>query len=236
MGKFMLTSLTLFFPCYNDRLAIGEVIRSADQAGREAAEDFEILVIDDGSTDGSRELLRELEKENPRLRAIFHERNQGYGAALQSGFSNASKDWVFYTDGDGQYDVLEMSRFLPRAAGGAKAVNGYKIRRQDSWFRKTLGLAYLNFTRLLFRYRVRDVNCDFRLIQRACLQGVHLHSKSGAAGLELVTKLERSGVTFINEPVTHYPRRHGKSQFIALRPLTQTFFDVCRLWKELNEK
>ena len=110
MKKF---SLSIFFPCYNDYGTIGTLVLSADKVARSYTDDYEIIVIDDGSTDGSRKLLKELKKRHDKLKVVFHDRNRGYGGTLKSGFANATKELVFYTDGDGQYDIAELAKFLP---------------------------------------------------------------------------------------------------------------------------
>jgi len=127
--------LTLFFPCANEAQTIGGLVARADQIAGELTPDYEIIVVDDGSTDGSRSLLEGLRERYPRLRLVFHEKNLGYGAALLSGFRNASKEWVFYTDSDGQYDVSELSNLWSERRSGVDWVNGYKISRKDPWHR-----------------------------------------------------------------------------------------------------
>ncbi len=226
-------SLTIFFPCFNDSGTIGSLIAQADVVASEYTEDYEILVVDDGSTDSSRELLGELQRKYPTLRVIEHERNQGYGAALQSGFRHAKKDLVFYTDGDGQYDVFELRQLLPVMQEGVDIVNGYKIARSDPFHRVVIGKAYLRLMRLLFNFHIRDVDCDFRLIRRRVFETVALHHSSGVICLELVKKLERAGYRFVDYPVHHYHRMHGRSQFFNVRRLVSTGINVLRLWWEL---
>jgi len=226
-------SLSIFFPCYNDAGTIGALVASADGIAREVTDDYEVIVIDDGSTDGSRTLLSRLRERFTRLKVILHDRNRGYGGALRSGFSCAGKDLVFYTDGDGQYDVGELPILLERLQDGVDVVNGYKVRRSDPWYRKAIGGAYLRLMRALFDVKVRDINCDFRLIRRETLDGVRLDYDSGAICVELVVKLERSGARFVEVPVAHYPRRYGKSQFFSLRRVIQTWQDVRRLRRRM---
>ena len=183
------SSLTVFFPCYNDAGTIGSLVTAADTVAREYTDDYEILVIDDGSTDHSRELLTELKTKHPNLKLIFHEQNRGYGGGLKSGFYNATKDLIFYTDGDGQYDVFELRKFIPVMQTGVDIVNGYKIDRSDPLHRKIIGTAYLRLMRLLFNFHVRDVDCDFRLMRREIFSNVQLHHTSGVICLELVKSL-----------------------------------------------
>ncbi|MBI4323005.1 MAG: glycosyltransferase family 2 protein [Candidatus Omnitrophica bacterium] len=226
-------SLTIFFPCFNDSGTIGSLVAEADVVAAEYTPDYEILVVDDGSTDSSRELLEGLQKKYPRLRIIRHEKNRGYGAALQSGFAHATKDLVFYTDGDGQYDVFELRRLLPVMQDGVDVVNGYKIARSDPWHRIIIGKVYLRLMRLLFNFHVRDVDCDFRLIRRRAVGTIHLHHTSGMICLELVKKLELAGYRFADFPVHHYHRQHGRSQFFNIRRLAATGLNILRLWWEL---
>ncbi len=222
-------SLTIFFPCYNDRETISTLIENAGKVASEWTSDYEILVIDDGSTDGSRKLLETLQPKNRHLRLVFHERNLGYGAALQTGFKESNKDLIFYTDGDGQYDVLELSMLLPRMIDGVDLVNGYKIKREDPWYRHILGELYIFLAKILFRITVRDVNCDFRLMRRRIFKTVKLESKSGAIGVELIRKVERAGFKIAECPVHHYRRSSGCSQFLKLGKILQTILDLIRL-------
>ncbi|MBI4640706.1 MAG: glycosyltransferase family 2 protein [Candidatus Tectomicrobia bacterium] len=226
-------SLTIFFPCYNDAGTIASLVAAADTVAREFTNDHEILVVDDGSTDSSRELLQELQKKFEKLRLIFHEKNRGYGGALKSGFANATKDLIFYTDGDGQYDVFELRKFLPVMQDGIDVVNGYKIARADPLHRILIGIIYLRLMRLLFNFHVRDVDCDFRLIRRHVFDMIHLHHNSGVICLELVKKLELAGYRFAEFPVHHYHRTYGRSQFFNFKRLFKTGVNILKLWWQL---
>jgi glycosyltransferase involved in cell wall biosynthesis len=228
-------SLTVFFPCYNDEKTIGRLVAEADAVARAFTGDYEIIVVDDGSQDGSRALLAQLRNDYPELRLVFHEKNQGYGAALCSGFQCATKDWIFYTDGDGQYDVSDLRPLLPLTQVGMDMVNGYRVKRNDPLYRILIGPVYLWFTRFLFRLRLRDVTCDFRLIRREALGQIRLRRTSGAVCLELVKKLEGAGLRILEYPVHHYTRPYGRSQYFNLRELFRTGRDLIRLWREKEE-
>ena len=226
-------SLTIFFPCYNDAGTIGSLVAAADLVAREHADDYEIIIVDDGSTDSSRKLLVEMQGRYPRLRLVFHDRNRGYGAALQSGFTHAKKELVFYTDGDGQYDVFELRRLLPVMQEGVDVVNGYKIVRSDPWYRILIGNVYLALMRLLFNFHVRDIDCDFRLMRRRIFETIRLTHNSGVICLELVKKIELAGFRFAEYPVHHYYRSYGKSQVFNFRRVFFTGLNIMRLWWQL---
>lgn len=226
-------SLSIFFPCYNDAGTIATLVAEADVVANEFTDDYEILVVDDGSKDNSQELLLALKNKYPGLRLIFHKFNQGYGAALRSGFMNSTKDLIFYTDGDGQYDVFELRKFFKVMQDGVDVVNGYKIGRSDHFHRIIIGITYLRIMRLLFNFHTRDVDCDFRLIRRRVFEHIKLHHNSGVICLELVKKLELAGYRFVDFPVHHYNRSYGRSQFFNLKRLFKTAVNIFRLWCEL---
>ena len=226
-------SLSVVFPCYNDAGTIASMVSGADEVASEVASDHEIIVVDDGSTDRSREILRGLARHYDRLRLIFHETNQGYGGALRSGFAAATKDWVFYTDGDAQYDVFELGKLIPVLQDGVDVVNGYKIKRSDPWYRVIIGNVYCEAMRLLFGFGVRDVDCDFRVMRRSALHSIELVHNSGIICLELVKKLELAGYRFVDFPVHHYYRTYGRSQFFNFPRLARTAAGILLLWWEL---
>jgi len=226
-------SITVFFPAFNDAQSIGTLVKNALAILPSLASDYEIIVVNDGSTDGTVSVLAEIARHEPRLKVVHHERNSGYGAALRSGFSQASKDLVFYTDGDGQYDVNELVSLYKLLTKGVEVVNGFKRNRADDLRRKLLGNMYNRFARFLFRLPIRDVDCDFRLIRRTALQRVQLSSSSGAICVELVYKLHRAGCVFAETAVNHYARIYGHSQFFTLRRVLRTALDVSLLWVHL---
>jgi glycosyltransferase involved in cell wall biosynthesis len=208
-----LSSVSAFFPCYNDANTIGALVHKVEAALRQVTHDYEIVVVNDASTDDSAEVLERLSRDVPALRVVRHERNRGYGGALRSGFEAATKDFVFYTDGDGQYDPGELTLLAREMRAGVDAVNGYKLSRQDPWYRQLIGSLYQHVTRVIFALPIRDVDCDFRLLRRSVFDCVLLESADGAVCIELVRKLRDSGFRMVEVPVHHYARAYGTSQF-----------------------
>ncbi|MFN0087099.1 MAG: glycosyltransferase family 2 protein [Blastocatellia bacterium] len=226
-------SITVFFPAYNDEGSIGALVREAFSILPSLTDDYEVIVVNDGSSDGTAAVLDTLASALPRLRVVHHPRNRGYGGALRSGFDHAAKDLVFYTDGDGQYDVREMIGLIPLMTGEVDVVNGYKIRRSDSRRRIVLGAIYKFLARQMFGLPIRDVDCDFRLIRREALQDISLFSWSGVICTEMIYKLHQTGCRFAETPVHHHPRLHGQSQFFTLRRVARTGYDFVELWLKL---
>lgn len=223
-------SLSVFFPAYNDAGSLPGLIADTFAVLEAHVDDWEVIVINDGSQDQTAEVLSALRQEyGERLRVVHHVRNQGYGGALRSGFATASKEFVFYTDGDAQYDVRELPLLLEQAAQGAVWVNGFKKQRQDPKRRILLGAVYREVARLLFGLRLSDVDCDFRLIRRDLLQPVSLRASSGAICVELVWGLERQGLRAVELGVTHRARMYGNSEFFRFRSLWKTLREVQRL-------
>ncbi len=226
----MAEGISVFFPAFNDEGSIGGLVGDALAVLPTLADDYEVIVVNDGSSDGTAGVLDELARVEPRLRVVHHEVNRGYGGALRTGFASATKELVFYTDGDGQYDVRELARLRPLLVAGVDIVNGYKIQRADGWRRKALGATYNRLAHLLFNIPIRDVDCDFRLLRRRAVAGLELFSSSGSICVELVHKLHRAGCVFAEVPVHHYPRAHGRSQFLTLRRVGRTALDLLGLW------
>jgi len=226
-------SLTAFFPAYNDQHTIENIVRTASAEMRKVTDNFEVLVVDDGSKDQTGAILDRLSAELPFLRVIHHPKNLGYGAALITGFTNAKKDLIFYTDGDGQYDVREMHNLFAQLKPNIDLVNGYKVKRADAWYRILIGTAYRRAMRLVFRLQIRDVDCDFRLFRRYIFETISLESRSGVICVEMAKKFERAGFRMVEIPVSHYPRLHGRSEFFRVRHLVYTFQGLLRVWWNL---
>jgi glycosyltransferase involved in cell wall biosynthesis len=226
-------SVSAFFPCYNDEATIGSVVETTAATLDRIGLDGEIIVVNDGSSDGSERVLKRLTETEPRLRVVTHEHNRGYGGALLSGFGSATKQWVFYTDGDGQFDPSELALMVDRAGDDIDVVQGYKLNRADNVVRRIIGRVYHWFVSFLFGLHVRDTDCDFRLIRRSKLEAVHLEKTTGVICVELVRKLQDAGARFTEVGVHHYPRRHGRSQFFKLQSVLRTLWDLAKLWVQL---
>jgi glycosyltransferase involved in cell wall biosynthesis len=226
--------LSVFFPAYNDAPSLPALIRKTFAVLERHVADYEVIVVNDGSRDNTGEVLEELRREfAPHLRVVTHPRNRGYGGALRTGFASATRDFVFYTDGDSQYDVAELPHLLEAVSSDTGLVNGYKLERNDPAHRVWIGTIYNLCARLLFQIRIRDIDCDYRLIRRALLDKIHLTSTSGTICVELVRKLELSGCEVKEIGVHHYPRLYGSSQFFRVRSLAVTFYQLLRLWIRL---
>ncbi|HVF29261.1 MAG TPA: glycosyltransferase family 2 protein [Pyrinomonadaceae bacterium] len=226
-------SISVFFPAFNDEGTIESLVTDALAVLPRLTDDFEVLVVNDGSTDATPTVLDELERARPHVRVIHHGSNQGYGAALRTGFAHARKDLIFYTDGDGQYDAREIENLFPLMTDEVEIVNGYKINRADGRHRRMAGWLYNSLARFLFRLPIRDVDCDFRLMRREAVERLDLVSSSGVICVELVRKLHADGCAFVEAPVHHYPRRYGRSQFFTFGRVARTAFDFFTLWLKL---
>lgn len=206
------------------------------QALAQVTGDYEVVVVNDGSQDYTAEVLAELAARYEHVRIITHPQNRGYGAALRTGFANATKDWIFYTDGDAQYDPHELTLLVEALREGTDIVNGYKITRNDPLHRIIIGGIYHQFVKTVFRLPLRDTDCDFRLFRRSIFERVQLESDSGTIALEMVKKFHDAGFRFVEVPVHHYHRAYGQSQFFNFRRLWRTAVQLSQLWWKLVVK
>ena len=229
----LVQSLSACFPCYNDADTIGSMVDGVHAALAPIVDDLEVVVANDGSQDASRAVLDGMAASRPWLRVVHHEVNRGYGGALRSAFGEASKQWVFYTDGDAQYDASEAADLVQLVSADVDVVQGWKIERGDAWYRKVIGRVYHHVVKLLFGLHVRDTDCDFRLIRRELLERAELRSTSGVICVEMMRKLERTGARFVEAPVHHFHRPSGRSQFFRLPALARTARELLRLWWDL---
>lgn len=228
-----LNSLSIFFPCLNDGQSLSHLIPKAVEGAKKFTKDIEVIIVDDGSEDNSVSELQKLSKRYP-LHIISHKKTLGYGAALMDGFKSSTKEWVFYTDGDWQYDPEELSKLVEKLTDSTDVVNGYKINRSDPIIRRITGDLYNFVLHQIFPLPIYDVDCDFRLIKRSYLQKINLNSKSGSICLELILKLSRANASFAQAGVHHYKRPYGNSKFFNFKNISETIRDNIKLYLELS--
>ena len=233
MSKSKKYSISVFFPCYNDEKSIKNLVEDIFLILKKLTSDFEVIVIDDGSSDSSRQVLNRIALRYPDLKLVFHERNLGYGGTLRTGFKTATKELIFYTDGDGQYDVKELPILLSLMTEDVDFVNGIKMSRHDPTYRIFIGNLYSFIARWLFFLTTYDVDCDFRLIRRLLVEKLDLKSNSGSICVELVKKAQRAGGEFRQVSIHHRQRKWGQSQFFRVDRLLTTFFELGKLWIQL---
>lgn len=227
-------SISVFFPAYNDAGTIPSMVLTALLTLRELTDDYEVIVINDGSQDHTAAVLDELARIYPQeVRIIHHAQNRGYGGALRSGFAAATKDWIFYTDGDAQYDPRELENLAVLASDQVDFINGWKIERHDPWHRIVIGRIYQYIIKLSFGLQLKDVDCDFRLMRREVFDKVQLEADSGVICVELMKKVQDAGFRLTETPVHHFHRAYGKSQFFNFRRLVRVAFDLNQLWRRL---
>lgn len=221
-------SISVFFPCYNEQDNVARVAEQAVRVLEELAADYEIIIVDDGSVDATGRIADEIAAGNDRVRVLHHPRNLGYGAALQSGFHAARKELVFYTDGDGQFDIGEMPALLPLMAE-YDIVSCYRIDRRDNLVRKINGWLWTKVTGLVFSLKVRDVDCAFKLYRRSLFDRITMESTGALIDTEILARAVRKGYTVTQKGVHHYPRTAGRQTGASLRVVLRAFRELWRL-------
>jgi glycosyltransferase involved in cell wall biosynthesis len=227
-------SISAFFPAYNDAGTIPSMVLTVLMTLREVSDDYEVIVVNDGSQDHTPQVLDELARLYPgEVRIIHHPQNRGYGGALRTGFASATKEWIFYTDGDAQYDARELKNLVALANDDVDFINGWKIERHDPAHRIIIGRIYQYMIKAGFGLRLKDVDCDFRLMRRRVFDEVELTSDSGVICVELMKKVQDAGFRLTETPVHHFHRAYGKSQFFNYSRLVRVAQDLVVLWKQL---
>lgn len=211
--------VSFFFPAYNDEHTVEPLARLVDEVLGQHCTDHEIIIVNDGSPDGSGAVADRLAAENPRIRVVHHPQNRGYGQAVWSGLQASRFEWVAFTDGDMQYDVRELPAFLDAARGGADLVLGYKPVRAEGWKRSVLSGLHNAAVRTLIGVGVHDVDCAFKLMNRRYIDGwvPSVEYKEAFLLVELIYRARKQGATIVQLPVQHFPRRFGESQALSFR-------------------
>jgi glycosyltransferase involved in cell wall biosynthesis len=222
--------VTLFYPMYNELKSIEPMTRKALQVMQTVADDFEILIIDDGSTDGSENIADQLAAEDPRIRVIHHQGNKGYGQALRTGWASASKDFVVYTDCDEPFDLWQIGEALNKLEGYDMVI-GYRLNRWEGWRRLVYSNIYNGLVRVLFGVHVRDVNFSFKVIRRESLQKLRLAAGSVFIDGELLAEAARYHLKITQMPVQYLLRQHGESHFNSIRAATYTLEEIWSYWQ-----
>ena len=205
----------------------------AISVGQSCSDDLEVVLVDDGSTDGTAALIDRLADEYPHhIKAVHNESNGGYGSAMKLGFGRATKDWIFYTDGDGQFDLNELGSVIA-LAGDRRVVSAYRVNRQDSFLRKINAGLWGLLIRTLFGLRVRDIDCAFKLYPRTFIEEVELKSDGALIDTEMLARAQRLGYEIVQTPVKHYPRMSGESSGGNIRVILKAFREVWTLRKNI---
>jgi len=221
-------SITVFFPCRNEQDNVSRVAEQAVAVLETLEADYEVIIVDDGSTDATGRIADDMARENPRVCVIHHPHNRGYGAALQSGFRAATKELVFYTDGDGQFDIGEMPALLPLLAE-YDIVSCYRRRRQDNIVRKINGWLWTQVICMVFSLKIRDVDCAFKLYRRAIFEGMKMESTGALIDTEILARAARKGYRITQRGVRHYPRTAGQQTGASLGVILRAFKELWQL-------
>lgn len=225
--------VSAFFPAHNEAENIGKLVEKTVQVLSENVDDFEVLIINDGSKDGTREIADELATRYPQVRAIHHEVNRGYGGAVKTGIKSCTKDWIFFSDGDNQFDVGELPLLLEHT-GEYDAVVGYRLDRKDPPHRKLFAFCWGTLIKGLFGFRVKDLDCAFKLFKRKYFEGQELRAEGAVITVELFSILTRNGAKIKQVGVHHYPRVAGQQSGGSPKVVARAFRELLRLYRVLK--
>lgn len=228
-----LQGLSVFLPAYNEEGNVERLCTCLRAILPQVAWDFEIIIVNDGSRDRTREIAERIAQEDDHIRTVHHERNMGYGAAVQSGIRACQKEYLFFTDGDGQFDVSQLPQFVPFCLH-YEGVIGYRVNRQDSWVRKLNGWAWNVLVRALFGLKVKDIDCAFKLFHRKVFDGMQLESSGAMISTEMMVKIRARGFRVHEAGVNHLPRLAGKQTGSNPRVILRAFRELFLFYKKMR--
>jgi len=226
-------SISVFFPCYNEQENVDRTAEKAIRTLERLDADFEVIIVDDGSSDRTPQMADEISRRDSRVKVVHHQHNLGYGAALQSGFRAAAKQLVFYTDGDGQFDIEEMPPLL-ELMDQYDIVSCYRLNRQDSLVRKINGWCWTKLVCLLFGLKVRDIDCAFKLYKREIFDNIEMSSTGALIDTEILARAARKGYRITQKGVHHYPRTAGSQTGANLRVILRAFRELFELQSRIR--
>lgn len=225
-------SVSVFFPCYNEQDNLAALVEKTISVLENLDADFELIIVDDGSSDSTARIADEIAQKDDRVKVVHHQINLGYGEALKSGFKAATKELVFYTDGDGQFDIGEMPPLLPMLEE-FDIVSCYRINRKDSIMRKINGWAWTKLVCRLFGMKVRDIDCAFKLYKREIFDKIKMSSSGALIDTEILARAVREGYTITQKGVHHYPRTAGEQTGANLKVILRAFKELFELRKKI---
>ena len=228
-----MVSISVFFPCYNEQENVSQTIEKALEVLEKLNVDFEIIIVDDGSADKTGQIADEIAGQDSRIKVVHHKHNLGYGAALQSGFMAAAKKLVFYTDGDGQFDINEMPPLLTLMEQ-YDIVSCYRLNRQDSIIRKINGWCWTKLVCLMFGLKIRDIDCAFKLYKREIFDKIEMSSTGALIDAEILARAARKGYRITQKGVHHYPRTSGRQTGASIRVILRAFKELFRLQSRIR--
>ncbi|RJP39773.1 MAG: glycosyltransferase family 2 protein [Phycisphaerales bacterium] len=226
-------SLTVFFPCYNEEANVERVTLAALKTCRRVAADFEVIIVNDGSRDRTGQIADRLAAEHPQVRAVHNQPNLGYGGALQRGFREARKNWVFYTDGDGQFDFEEIDLLLP-VLRQHDIASAYRLNRREGLLRRFNGKVWTLLVNVLFGLGLRDIDCAFKVYPRSLFDRIAMKSTGALIDTEILARARRLGYTIGQVGVHHYPRTAGNPTGANLRVILRAFEELFTLWGRIR--
>ncbi|MGO8948186.1 MAG: glycosyltransferase family 2 protein [Ktedonobacterales bacterium] len=234
-GLVTLRGVSVVLPAYNEEAVIAETITRCVEVLSVIAPDYEIMVVDDGSRDRTGYIADALAATNARIRVVHNRPNRGYGGALIAGFDASTKSLLFFMDSDGQFDIQDLAVLLAEREHGHRIVLGYRERRQDAWMRKLNAWGWNLLVSLFFGLRVRDVDCAFKLCDASLIRACDIHSEGAMVNTEMLVKLSRLGIPYVQVPVHHYPRQHGSATGANPKVILHAFRELVRLRLRINQ-
>ena len=226
-------SISVFFPCYNEQDNVKRVAAKAVEVLEAMGADFEVIIVNDGSADKTGQVADSVAQADKRVRVVHHPQNRGYGAALQSGIRAAQKNYIFFTDGDGQFDIGEIQLLLPFIEQ-SDIVCGYRLNRKDPFMRKLNGWMWTKLVCMLFGMRIRDIDCAFKMFRREVFDGMKLSSTGALISAEILARATKRGCRITEVGVHHYPRTAGKQTGANLKVILRAFKELFKLYNRIR--